>query len=639
MSILAAFGLKKTYVTRTLFEGVSFELGPRDKVGLVGVNGCGKTTLFKLLTGEETPDDGSVSVNRETRLGATQQSVDGLTDTVYDATLAVFDSLLKMERELDTINARIAAGESGLDSLVKRQGVLRERYEFEGGLTYKSRTRSTLLGLGFTEAELSKELSSMSGGQRNKAQLARLLLGGANLLLLDEPTNHLDIDSIAWLEDYLRAYNGAFIVISHDRYFLDRVTNRTFELKNAWLTVSEGNYTRHLELQQNEQEAVRRVYYRTQKEIRRLEGVVEQQRRWGQEHNFITAASKLKQIDRLKAALVAPEKEPEGIRFHFTAREAGGNEVLVCEDLAKSYEKRIFENASFLVRKGERAFLLGPNGCGKTTLLRIIMGREQADKGATRLGAHVKAGYYEQTMRSLHNENTVLGEIWDEYPRLSQTEVRSALAAFLFRGDDVNKTVSMLSGGEKARVQLLKLMLSSSNLLLLDEPTNHLDIASREALEDALTDYDGTMLVVTHDRYLVNRLADRILYMTENGVEEFVGGFDEFWETYQERRARAQQKENAPKKQERPNLYKEQKDKQAAVVRAAGELRRAEKRVTDTEEEIARLDEQLVDPATAGDYMLAMELGAKAGEKRNELAELYAAWEDAQRRYDKLTEE
>ena len=468
MSILAAFGLKKTYVTRTLFEGVSFELGPRDKVGLVGVNGCGKTTLFKLLTGEETPDDGSVSVNRETRLGATQQSVDGLTDTVYDATLAVFDSLLKMERELDTINARIAAGESGLDSLVKRQGVLRERYEFEGGLTYKSRTRSTLLGLGFTEAELSKELSSMSGGQRNKAQLARLLLGGANLLLLDEPTNHLDIDSIAWLEDYLRAYNGAFIVISHDRYFLDRVTNRTFELKNARLTVSEGNYTRHLELQQSEQEAVRRVYYRTQKEIRRLEGVVEQQRRWGQEHNFITAASKLKQIDRLKAALVAPEKEPEGIRFHFTAREAGGNEVLVCEDLAKSYEKRIFENASFLVRKGERAFLLGPNGCGKTTLLRIIMGREQADKGATRLGAHVKAGYYEQTMRSLHDENTVLGEIWDEYPRLSQTEVRSALAAFLFRGDDVNKTVSMLSGGEKARVQLLKLMLSSSNLLLLD---------------------------------------------------------------------------------------------------------------------------------------------------------------------------
>ncbi len=638
MSILAAFGLKKTYVTRTLFEGVSFELGPRDKVGLVGVNGCGKTTLFKLLTGEETPDDGSVSVNRETRLGATQQSVDGLTDTVYDATLAVFDSLLKMERELDTINARIAAGESGLDSLVKRQGVLRERYEFEGGLTYKSRTRSTLLGLGFTEAELSKELSSMSGGQRNKAQLARLLLGGANLLLLDEPTNHLDIDSIAWLEDYLRAYNGAFIVISHDRYFLDRVTNRTFELKNARLTVSEGNYTRHLELQQSEQEAVRRVYYRTQKEIRRLEGVVEQQRRWGQEHNFITAASKLKQIDRLKAALVAPEKEPEGIRFHFTAREAGGNEVLVCEDLAKSYEKRIFENASFLVRKGERAFLLGPNGCGKTTLLRIIMGREQADKGATRLGAHVKAGYYEQTMRSLHDENTVLGEIWDEYPRLSQTEVRSALAAFLFRGDDVNKTVSMLSGGEKARVQLLKLMLSSSNLLLLDEPTNHLDIASREALEDALTDYDGTMLVVTHDRYLVNRLADRILYMTENGVEEFVGGFDEFWETYQERRARAQ-KENAPKKQERPNLYKEQKDKQAAVVRAAGELRRAEKRVTDTEEEIARLDEQLVDPATAGDYMLAMELGAKGDEKRNELAELYAAWEDAQRRYDELTEE
>ena len=638
MSILAAFGLKKTYVTRTLFEGVSFELGPRDKVGLVGVNGSGKTTLFKLLTGEEAPDEGSVSVNRETRLGATKQSVDGLTDTVYAATLQVFSPLIQIEQELDQINSRIAVGESNLDSLIKRQTVLRERYEFDGGLTYESRTRSTLLGLGFTEAELNKELSSMSGGQRNKAQLARLLLSGANLLLLDEPTNHLDIDSIAWLEDYLRAYNGAFIVISHDRYFLDRVTNRTFELKNERLTVSEGNYTRHLELQQNEQESLRRVYYRTQKEIRRLEGVVEQQRRWGQEHNFVTAASKLKQIDRLKATLIAPEKEPEGIRFHFTAREAGGNEVIVVDELAKSYEKPIFKNASFLVRKGERAFLLGPNGCGKTTLLRIIMGREQANKGTTRFGAHVKSGYYEQTMHSLHDENTVLGEIWDEYPRLSHTEARNALAAFLFRGDDVNKTVSMLSGGEKARVQLLKLMLSGSNLLLLDEPTNHLDIASREALEDALTDYDGTMLVVTHDRYLVNRLADRILYMTENGVEEFVGGFDDFWETYQERRAQAE-KDNAPKKQERPNLYKEQKDKQAALARASGELRRVEKLVTDAEEEIASLDEQLIDPAIASDYLLAIELGTKADEKRTELTALYAAWEDAQRNYDELSEE
>ena len=638
MSVLAAFGLKKTYVTRVLFEGVSFELSARDKVGLVGVNGCGKTTLFRILTGEEAPDEGSVSVNRETRLGATQQSVDGMTDTVYDATLAVFSPLLQIERELESINARIAAGEDGLDALVKRQGVLRERYEFDGGLTFRSRTRATLLGLGFTEAELNKELSSMSGGQRNKAQLARVLLGGANLLLLDEPTNHLDIDSIAWLEDYLRAYNGAFIVISHDRYFLDRVTNRTFELKNTRLTVSEGNYSRHLELQRSEQETIRRVYQNTQKEIRRLQGVVEQQRRWGQEHNFVTAASKLKQIERLKTTLVAPEKEPEGIRFHFTAREAGGNEVLICDGLEKSYEKRIFKNASFLVKKGERVFLLGSNGCGKTTLLRIAMGREHPDRGTARFGAHVKAGYYEQTMHSLNDQNTVIGEIWDEYPRLNTTQVRSALAAFLFRTDDVEKKISMLSGGEKARVQLLKLMLSGSNLLLLDEPTNHLDIASREALEDALTDYNGTMLVVTHDRYLVNRLADRILYMTDEGIEEFVGGFDEFWEAYQQRAEQAQ-KDAAPKKQERPNLYREQKDKQAALARAAGDLRRAEKLVTDTEEEIRQLDEQLSDPAVSFDYVLTGELAAKAATKREELTALFAAWEDAQQKYDELTAE
>lgn len=638
MSVLAAFGLKKSYVTRVLFEGVSFELSARDKVGLVGVNGSGKTTLFRILTGEEMPDEGSVSVNRETRLGATQQSVDGMTDTVYDATLAVFSPLLQIERELESINARIAAGEDGLDALVKRQGILRERYEFDGGLTFRSRTRATLLGLGFTEAELNKELSSMSGGQRNKAQLARVLLGGANLLLLDEPTNHLDIDSIAWLEDYLRSYNGAFIVISHDRYFLDRVTNRTFELKNTRLTVSEGNYSRHLELQRSEQETIRRVYQNTQKEIRRLQGVVEQQRRWGQEHNFVTAASKLKQIERLKTTLVAPEKEPEGIRFHFTAREAGGNEVLICDGLEKSYEKRIFKNASFLVKKSERVFLLGSNGCGKTTLLRIAMGREHPDRGTARFGAHVKAGYYEQTMRSLNEQNTVIGEIWDEYPRLNTTQVRSALAAFLFRADDVEKKISMLSGGEKARVQLLKLMLSGSNLLLLDEPTNHLDIASREALEDALTDYDGTMLVVTHDRYLVNRLADRILYMTDEGIEEFVGGFDEFWEAYQQRAEQAQ-KDAAPKKLERPNLYREQKDKQAALARAAGDLRRTEKLVMDVEEEIRLLDEQLSDPAVSCDYVLTGELAAKAAAKREELTALFAAWEDAQQKYDELTAE
>lgn len=534
------------------------------------------------------------------------------------------------------------APEKELDALVRRQHSLRERYEDGGGLTFRSRTRAALLGLGFTEAELQKPLSNMSGGERNKAQLARVLLSGANLLLLDEPTNHLDIDAIAWLEEYLRGYTGAFIVISHDRYFLDAVTNRTMEIKNTRFFLSEGNYTRHMELMADEQEMLRRKYLNTQKEIRRIESIVDQQRRWGQERNFITAASKQKQADRLRATLVAPERETEGIRFRFHADEVGGNDVLIAEGLSKAYEAPVFRDVTLHVRKGERVFLLGPNGCGKTTLLRVLMRRERPDAGTFYFGAKVRPGYYEQHMTGLNDALSALEEVREAYPRMDDTAIRTALAAFLFRGDDVHKELGLLSGGERARVQLLKLMLSGANLLLLDEPTNHLDIASREALERALEEYDGTLLIVTHDRYLVDRLADRVLYLTGEGVEEYIGGYTEFLAERARRamlhEAHAQQPFQEEAAAPKQNDYRAKKERQSALNRAAGEVRRAEERVASAEEELAALEAELALPDVASDYKKASKLARTADEKRQALEGLYRKWEEAQAHLEELEE-
>ncbi len=631
MALLTVNHLSKSFGTRTLFEDVCFEVGARDKLGLVGVNGCGKSTLLHMLTGKESRDAGTVFFARDVNLVTMEQSVVNTKQSLFEATLAVFSALIDMEAEIESIDDALSLSPADPLPLLAREQSLRERFEAGGGLTYKSRTRSTLLGLGFSEEELGKPLEEMSGGQRNKAQLARILLSNANFMLLDEPTNHLDIDAIAFLEDFLLAYRGAFIVISHDRYFLDKVTNKTIEIKNGRAICSAGNYSRHIELQSSEKEVLRRRYVATQREIRRIEGIIAQQRHFAMERNFITIASKQKQIERLKETLVAPEKEPEGIRFHFKARETGGNDVLFCEDLAKRYEKTVFQNVNIHLRRGERVFLLGANGCGKTTLLRIIIGEEEPDRGEVRLGAHVHPGYYEQHMRSLHEGNTVISEIWDEYPKYDNTQIRSALAAFLFRGDEVKKSIATLSGGEKARVQLLKLMLAEDNLLLLDEPTNHLDIASREALEKALEEHEGTMLIVTHDRYLVNRLADRILVLSENGISEYQGGYDDYLSAKKEALARSDKDAKSGTKQ---NSYAQQKKLQNEINLAAGEVRRTEEKIAHAESELSAIQENMA--LYAADYARVQSLFEDEKKKRLEIEALYEKWEEAQRRLDQL---
>ncbi|MDY2597268.1 MAG: ABC-F family ATP-binding cassette domain-containing protein [Eubacteriales bacterium] len=640
MPALAVKNLTKSYVTRVLFSDISFEVDTNEHIGFVGVNGCGKSTLFHILLGEESYDSGEIYFGSETRIGSISQAVSDSDSSLYDYVLEVFSELAGIEKQLDEINHELSACSDPERSkrLIERQYRLTRRYDDLGGSTYRARTRSTLLGLGFPEEELNRSVNTFSGGQRNKAQLARLLLSNSNLLLLDEPTNHLDIKAIEWLEGFLVNYRGAFIVISHDRYFLDKVTNKTIELKDKRLFISKGNYSRHIELRSTARELEVRHYLRTQREIKRIEGIIEQQKRWNQERNYVTAASKQKQVDRLKATLVVPERDSASIHFTFTAKEVGGNDVLVAKKLGKTFkgsngspDKEVFHDVSMLIKKGEKVFLLGDNGCGKTTLLNILSGRMRPTSGSYYLGSHVEPAYYEQNMTSLDPNNTVLNEVWDKYyTTISRKDICNALAAFLFRGDDINKPIGQLSGGEMARVQLLKLMLTKSNLLLMDEPTNHLDIDSREALEAALEEYNGTMLIVTHDRFLVDRLADRILYMTEDGLTEYIGGYTDYLEAVSERK-QAKGPERKPES-ENAASYREKKANKSALNRAKGELMRCEAAITAAEKELDGLNRELSLPGVATDYKKSAELSKKSDELRAKLDKLYDALVEAEER-------
>ncbi len=618
MSVVSVQNLTLAFGETTLFSDVSFEINEKDRVGFIGANGVGKTSLFKILTGEYEPTFGDAFIGKNIKLGYMEQHTCSENKTVWDELVSVFSDLIETEAQLEKISAELVNNPSA--ELIAKQDLLTNQFNDNGGLTYKSLTRSALIGLGFTEAEFDTETSKLSGGQRSKLILAKLLLSKADLLLLDEPTNHLDISAVEWLEGFLSTFNKAFIVISHDRYFLDKITDKTIELENGKIRSYKGNYSEFLKKKQAEQKAIEEKYENDMREIERIEGIIAQQRQWNREKNIKTAESKEKMVERIKAQLVVPDAKLKKIRFDFTPKAVSGEEVLTVTELCKSFgDKEIFRNVSFNISRGERVFLVGDNGCGKTTLLKILTGDYTQNSGGYKFGANLFTGYFDQVQAKLDLNKTAIDEVWSAFPAMTETKVRNALAAFLFSGDDAFKLLRDCSGGERARIALLKLMLGKYNFLLLDEPTNHLDAASREELENTLLEYTGTMLIVSHDRYFINKLATRIIELTPAGVKNYLGNYDDYAE---HRFVAVQEKKQEAKP--KVNEYKLKKEAQSNLRKLKTRLSRLESDIEDLEEEIGFLNEQLNNNPPYEEYL---KINARHEEKSSALSALYEEWE------------
>ena len=628
MNVLDVQNLTLSFGENNLFSNITFDIKEKEKVGFVGVNGVGKTSLFKIITGEYTADSGNCFLSRNIRLGYMEQHTCSDSKTIWQELVSVFDDLIKTEQELENLSHEISLNPT--KELIERQDYLTNEFNQNGGLTYKSMTRSALIGLGFTEDEFEKSTSTLSGGQKSKLILAKLLLSKADFLLLDEPTNHLDISAIQWLEDFLKSFNGACLIISHDRYFLDKITDKTIELENNKMRSYKGNYSTFLKKKEAEQKAIEDKYENDIKEIERLEGIIAQQHQWNREKNIKTAESKEKVVERIKAQLVIPDSKVEKIRFDFTPKCVSGEDVLEVTDLKKSFNgNTIFSNASFNVKRGERVFLLGDNGCGKTTLLKILMGDLTRDDGTFRFGASLMTGYFDQVQAKLDLSKTVIDEVWTNFPYMTETKVRNALAAFLFKGEEVFRKLEVCSGGERARVALLKLMLGGFNFLLLDEPTNHLDAFSREELENTLLNYQGTMLIVSHDRYFINKLATRIVELTPNGCHNYLGNYDD----YAEHRYIADTEKPA-KSKPKVNDYKLKKERQSNYRKLNTLLKKLEIEIDDIETEISSTEEKLTDAP----YEELMRLTETLDEITQKRDELYEKWEETSARLEEFSD-
>ena len=639
MAILNVVQVRKEFADRVLFSDISFEVGPKDHIGLIGVNGCGKSTLLHMIQGSVRPDGGYISLNSQCSVACVEQ-LPQLNETVslYDFVLEAHKELLICERELNDIAVRLETAEAEeRHRLIDRQYRLMEQFQQESGLTFRNMTRSALLGLGFTEEELIRPIARFSGGQIAKAMLARAILRKADLLLLDEPTNNLDVAAICYLQEFLAGYKGAYLLVSHDRAFLDASVNRVLELENGHLIATKGNYTRHVELKMDEREMAARRYQQTMKEIKRIEGIIAQQRRWNQARNYVTIASKEKQIERLREGLVPPEKDPASIHFHFRGAEPSGNEIIDVRDLGVAYgAKKVFEHGNLLIWKGQTVCLVGANGCGKSTFLKVLTGRLTPSEGHYRLGAGVRLGYFQQNTDSLTPEYTILEEMQNAFPHATEGELRNYLGAFLFRGDDIYKRIGSLSGGERARIKLLQLVLSGANVLLLDEPTNHFDIASCEVLERALEAFGGTILIVTHDRYLVDRIADRVVLLEKDGFIEPEEDEESVFDRLMTRQAQKQEKAPA---ENRSNYYLRQKEYKAALAAARQEVTRTERAIEDNENKQAQTQRAIAAAEEQGDFEQMQRLFVALGQLQNEETQLYETLERAEREKAQLEKE
>lgn len=626
MSLIDVNNIEKYFGSDLLFKNVSFKIEPSDHIALIGVNGCGKTTLFKILIDEISDYNGTINKSKYLKLGyMTQHVCNDLNKSAYEEVLTVFKELIKLETEIESINSLVEKNSVLNDKIIGKQVSLNEKFISLGGLTYKNRAKSALIGLGFEEDSIESKVAVLSGGQKAKLQLAKLLLSDSDCLFLDEPTNHLDVKSIQWLESYLRDFKKAFVVISHDRYFLDRVTNKTFEIENNKLTSYNGNYSKFLLLKRENNLSKERQYKNTLKEIDRMEASAKQQKQWNKEKSVRRAESKLKAVEKLKQTLEKPEKTPEALNFTFKINNRSGNDVLDAKGLSLKFSAdTVFENVDLEIKKGERVFLLGANGCGKTSLLKILLGLNKEYSGKIKLGSGVDIGYYDQLQTELDLSKTVLDEIWDRYPKMSQTEIRTALSVFLFKGEDVFKKAASLSGGERAKLLLLRLMLSKSNFLILDEPTNHLDIVSCEALENALLQYEGTLLIVSHDRYLINKLADKIYYLSDKGISCYKGNYEDFIE---KDKITKNTEQNKPIKTTKTD-YKKRKEEVANIRKKQRLIEKTENDIERIDAKIQKLSEELSAPEFASDYERAMHLTDDIDKLKEEQLKLYQLWEE-----------
>ena len=626
MIALSVSNLSFSVGTNPILSGVTFSVEEGDRLGIVGVNGSGKTTLLRLITGIEEPDEGGVYFAKDKIVGMMQQDdpfqvLEG-EDTVLSQMYAAFPELCRDEARLAQMEEEMQSAPSNrLLSLSAAYERLNTRFVDAGGLHYKSRCKSLLAKLGFGEDTYSRSVATLSGGQRTRLALARLLFREPDILILDEPTNHLDLDTMTWLEGHLAGYKKTLLLVSHDRYFLDRVTNKTLDIEHHKAKLYKCAYTEYKKQKEADRAAQEKQYMLQQREIARLEAFIEQQRRWNRERNIIAAESREKAIARMEK-VEKPEDAPSTLQFAFSKAVRSGNDVLDVKKLTVGFgDSNLFSDLSFSVKRGERLIIAGPNGCGKSTLLKALLGKLTPRAGSVTFGYNVHVGYYDQENQNLSPEKTVLDELWDAYPDIGRRELYAVLAVFMFRGEDVEKTVSVLSGGERARLTLAKLILSKVNVLILDEPTNHLDISSREALENALEAFEGTVIAVSHDRYFIQRLATRILAMGDT-VRDFRGGYEEYMAAAEAGTPKAEKAPEAAPVPSGKELYLKKKEEQAA-------LRRKEARRKKVISEIARLEKELADITDrlygedAADYVKAAQLEDQRIYVEDQLMQLY----------------
>ncbi len=627
--VLACNNISKSFGIDEIIKNASFNIEEREKAAIVGINGAGKTTLLRIIMGEYQADSGEVIIAKDRTIGylAQHQKLSG-DNTIYDELLSVKRDIIELEQKIRRLELEMHSKEGvELETVMEAYSKSTHQFELQNGYAYKSEVVGVLKGLGFDESDFEKKMNTLSGGQKTRVALGRLLLSKPDIIMLDEPTNHLDMNSIAWLENYLVNYDGSVIIVAHDRYFLDKVVTKVIEVERGTVSVFSGNYSDYAAKKKQLMDAKLKEYYNQQRDIKHQEEVIAKLKSFNREKSIKRAESREKLLDKIEV-IDKPVTEQETMHFKLEPAKESGNDVLSVEGLSKAFGgNRLFDNVSFEIKKGEKVALIGNNGTGKTTILKIINHIIDADAGKVKLGANVEIGYYDQEHNVLHMDKTAFDEIGDAYPDMTNTQIRNMLACFLFTGDDVFKKISDLSGGERGRVSLAKLMLSNANFLILDEPTNHLDIMSKEILESALNRYTGTVLYVSHDRYFINKTAGRIIELSANTVTNYIGNYDYYLEKRDILAPKEIKQVSSEKNTAVKDDWKAQKEEQAKLRKRQNDIAKIEKSIEQLEKDNSELDEQLALPEVYSDVKQLMKLNEKKQEIEKKLEKLYEDWE------------